>query len=193
MTIEAKIQEAIATGEVLTIRYQGGTQPGTIRNISPIRISGDKVRARCLASNVVKTFVISKIELSKGSNDVDSRWDPTRKDKLKYEDLNSFIEPNKAELEKMGWHVNFSDNHISLHRSYKNGRVLKGSDVSLSYDELVYEFYIDFDGKEHKEAKKRQKPWVIHVKGHYIAGYSKLERAIEKFLNQAIKLSPNKG
>jgi len=186
------LQEAIDEALVLTVKYHGGSQPGTIRQISPISISNGKIRAICLSSNAVKTFVIDKIEICSDENEVDKKWNPTHKDKFKYENLNSFIEQNKTDFEKQGWHVNFSENAISLHRSFRNGRILKGPDVSLAYEEYVYEFYIDLDGKECEETKKRKKPWIVSAKGFQGAAYSKLDRAIERFIEQSNALSPNK-
>jgi predicted DNA-binding transcriptional regulator YafY len=63
MNIEASLKEAIETGEVLKVRYHGGSQPGALREIAPISVNGDKVRARCYSSDAVKTFVIGKVEI----------------------------------------------------------------------------------------------------------------------------------
>lgn len=63
MSKESVLQEAITTGEVLRIRYEGGSQPGAERDISPISLKEGKVRARCYSSNAVKLFVIDKITI----------------------------------------------------------------------------------------------------------------------------------
>jgi predicted DNA-binding transcriptional regulator YafY len=61
--LEQLLITAIETGEVINIKYHGGSQPGSIRQISPISVNGDDVRARCLATNRVKVFKISKMEI----------------------------------------------------------------------------------------------------------------------------------
>ena len=63
MAIKQVLSEAIGTGEILTIIYNGGSQPGAQRQISPIKISGPIVVARCLSSDEIKKFSIPKIEI----------------------------------------------------------------------------------------------------------------------------------
>ena len=45
-SIKPILTEAIETGEVVKIKYHGGSQPGSLRQISPISIVGDDVVAR---------------------------------------------------------------------------------------------------------------------------------------------------
>lgn len=60
MSSEVALKEAVETGEILKIRYHGGSQPGRLfREIAPISVNSDKVRA----SGTVKTFLISKVEI----------------------------------------------------------------------------------------------------------------------------------
>ena len=63
-TLRKILEEAIGTGELITIIYHGGSEPGSRRMISPIKVDDKIVRARCLTSNKVKGFSIDKIELS---------------------------------------------------------------------------------------------------------------------------------
>ena len=65
MDIEAlkqRLQETIGTGEILNIIYHGGSEPDAARQLFPMQIKGDQLRARCLATNRVKTYSLSKIE-----------------------------------------------------------------------------------------------------------------------------------
>ena len=97
MSIHSILCEARDNGEVLKIKYHGGSQPFTLREIYPISISKDKVMARCLNSNAVKTFVIDKIEIC-DSNDHNNepRWDPAKKSEVKYENLALFCELHRS-------------------------------------------------------------------------------------------------
>ena len=61
--VRERLQRAIGTGELIGIVYHGGSQPGAFREIAPLQIDADKVRARCYSSNAVKVFSLSKIEL----------------------------------------------------------------------------------------------------------------------------------
>jgi TM2 domain-containing membrane protein YozV len=55
--------EAKANGEIVNIAYRGGNQPGTQRQIFPLKIKGGEVRARCIASGEIKTYYISRMQL----------------------------------------------------------------------------------------------------------------------------------
>jgi uncharacterized protein (TIGR02145 family) len=60
------LQEVIDTGEVVKIRYNSGSQPGTVREIKPKFFIHEEeiLRAYCVASQVEKSFLLSKIELA---------------------------------------------------------------------------------------------------------------------------------
>ena len=62
-----RLKESIETGETLRIIYHGGSQPGTVREIVPQSIKGEKLRAFCIGSGASKTFIISKIEINIGA------------------------------------------------------------------------------------------------------------------------------
>jgi predicted DNA-binding transcriptional regulator YafY len=55
--------EALENGEIPIIRYHGGSQPGKLRHIDPKTIGNDRVRAKCLNSNGIRTFLYNKIEI----------------------------------------------------------------------------------------------------------------------------------
>ena len=63
MEVKERLIEASKTGEIITIVYHGGSQPGTKRDISPIRVSKTEVRARCLVTEELRTFKLSKLEI----------------------------------------------------------------------------------------------------------------------------------
>ena len=65
--VEHVLVDAIENKQSLTVVYLGGSQPGTLRNISPISINGDKLRARCHSSGAVKVFNLGKIQLPSDS------------------------------------------------------------------------------------------------------------------------------
>lgn len=63
MANEKRLQEAIDDGEELKVIYQGGSQPGSLREIAPISLKNGKVSARCFTSNAVKSFLLEKISI----------------------------------------------------------------------------------------------------------------------------------
>lgn len=122
-----KLSEAVSSGEILTIKYHGGSQPGAQRQISPISVNGPKVRARCLTSDAVKVFIIEKIELCGERPDAAEVWEPGRLELQQYESLSDVYAAHSDNLISMGWHVVFEDDRITLHRIRKNGTPLKGT------------------------------------------------------------------
>jgi len=79
-TKEEILQEAIGTGELIKIKYFGGSQPGTVREIMPRKIDEEKDRiyAYCGIPDKVITFNLSKIEIA--SYDENITYCETQKD-----------------------------------------------------------------------------------------------------------------
>lgn len=183
------IQAAIESGEVLNIVYHGGSKPGTHRKISPVALNGNRVRATCYTSHAIKTFIVDKIQLVSDSTEA-SDWTPDPP-APHYKSLDEIIAAEGYELEGLGWHVEREEEQISLHRRFKNGRPLKGSDVSLDYEETTYDLVIDEDG-DFVEANHRpkQKPWTVRGKKQTTRSYKSLDHAAEQFLQWSKELAP---
>jgi len=64
-SIVKTLKNAIGTGELINIVYQGGSQPGKARMILPLKIKGDKVLAKCLSTNKIKLYFLDKASLAK--------------------------------------------------------------------------------------------------------------------------------
>lgn len=199
MTVEettAALNLAINAGEVLCIRYHGGSQPGAARDISPISIDGPKVRARCYTSNAVKLFVIDKIEICSGHHpDNVPAWDPTTKTKYQFASLTELHQVIADELHTLGWHVEHNDDFISLHRRWKNGKPLKGSEVSITYSEFVEEEHADLDEDGnliyHETYKRRNaRPYSVRARKINTRSFGIMEKAAELFMEQAKELAP---
>lgn len=193
MEILNRLLEAIETGEVLNIKYNGGSQPGALREIAPISISNDKVSARCLTSNSTKTFYIEKIILSDfNSSENHISYDNDFVEIAKYEDLNSFYKSELNSLLNLGWRIENSEDSLSLHKTFKNGRLINKSEVSLQYEEFACDFVVDAEtGKINAEnIRKRERPWTLRATKMTTKTYSKLDKAIEVFLIQSKLLAP---
>jgi hypothetical protein len=191
MSIYDRLKEAITTGEVLLIKYHGGSQPGTTREIHPISLSGDTVRARCITSNETKTFKLDKIEICNGENQNNVTWKPPEEREFKYVNIVSLYELNRVELESLSWHINHDEESISLHRRYKNGNPLKIPEVHLCYDKYNHQYIIGADGKEYEEIKERVSPWMVGSKS-FCRHYKELDMAADVFMEQARLLAPIK-
>lgn len=50
-------------GEIIRVRYLGGTQPGTTRDLQIHRIEDEYISAQCLASGMVKSFRLDRLQI----------------------------------------------------------------------------------------------------------------------------------
>lgn len=192
MDVRQKLNEATETAEVLDIIYHGGSQPGKTRKIAPIEIKGEKVRARCYASNAVKTFIMEKIELiSESYAKKGEEWEVGKVDFVNFDSLQQVYEEYIDQLQKLGWHVNVNDSELTLHRVRKNGNPLKGHDVQLYHEEYSFDLVMGLDGEFSEENRqKRTRPFGVRAKNFSTKTFSVLGKAVPIFLEQAEKLSP---
>lgn len=194
MSVEAKLTEAIQAGEILNIVYHGGSQPGKSRKIAPISISNGKVRARCYSSNAVKMFNVEKIEVLSDTNvESNDEWMVGRGAIPHFKTLQQVLDENKNRLKKLGWVVNIDESNLTLHRKFKNGKVLKTKDVQLYYEEYSTFPIIGLDGEIiEEEVKKRTRPYGVRAKEFNTKTFGVLDNAVPVFLEQAEYLSPLK-
>ena len=194
METKEKLQEAIGTGEILTIIYHGGSQPGSTREILPIKLTDNKVRARCYTSNAVKTFVIGKIELCHDQITTPSTWDQAVKNIQQFKNIKDVYDQLKDELLSYGWHVKFTESDtgdrvsLSLHTYFKNGKLRKSAEVSLAYDKYTTESLYDVDTgiiTYTEKTKKSARPYRTQGRA-----FGKIDRAVELFTEKAKKMAP---
>lgn len=192
MSTEDRLRKAIESGEVLKVIYHGGSQPGSLREIAPISINNGKVSARCYTSNAVKSFAVEKIVIVEGETQSKAaEWQPGLVTPEKYGSVSKLLQNEQNLLVQLGWHIEHDNNHLSLHRKFKTGKPLKGSDVSLFYEEYTYDLVAGLDGETHEEnIRKRQRPWTVRGKDQDTKTYSHLDKAAEVFIEWAKLLAP---
>jgi len=196
MDVKKVLQSAINNGEILTIRYHGGRQPGASREIAPIQITGNKVRAHCYASNAVKLFNIEKIEVLDNQLSNQNKWISEKPNIHHYENLHDVFAKTKKTVEELGYYPKLADNCYSLHHFFKNGKPRKSSVISIDFEEYDYEYDFDFESdSEYLEEIvigkiKRQKPWVVRSKGKTTRTFSNLDKAVVFFIEQAKDRTP---
>lgn len=192
MDAAERLIDAIRDGEVLKVIYHGGSAPGSVREIAPIQVIGGKVRARCYRSNAVKLFAVSRIEILEGdAENVPSAWELKIEQGPKHLSMQDFALRNRNAWEHIGWHVECEETQLSLHRVRKNGKPLKGADVSLNYEEYISDIVMGLDGEFREEnVRKRVRPWVVRGKNRETKTFGDFERAVEVFDHQARELAP---
>lgn len=195
MDIEALLQEAIESGEIITIIYRGGSKPGAKRDISPISIKSDKVRARCHSSDAVKQFMLEKIDLVVSDETQSIFWEDAEEKKEEiYASLENAHDKFNDDFKYLGWYVFLKENSLSLHRKQKRAnKPLKALSVSLDYNEYTFDSVMGLDGEEREEnIRKSTRPYSLRANGKNTTTYGHLSSAVPKFIEWANELAPNK-
>jgi predicted DNA-binding transcriptional regulator YafY len=81
--LEDDLNNAVNFGEVVKIRYHGGSQPGSVREVVPKSVSNGKLFAICARSNAIRSFFLSKIEIIPCDSGVAIDYDPAKSPKNK--------------------------------------------------------------------------------------------------------------
>lgn len=80
------------------------------------------------------------------------------------------------ELQAVGWYVNLSESSVSVHRYFRNGKPRKGADAGIL-----------------KNEEGSNRPWYVFGPDLVTARtFSHLEKAVELFLEQALRHAPAK-
>lgn len=199
------IKDALETGEVLSVRYFGGSNPGVKREIAPIAIIDDKLRATCLKAGMPKIFVIDKMELyvEGAVSKLAENFEINKP--VSTVTIPEFLEQYKDTLEGMGWVVLSDDERVSLHLLFKNGKIRKTAIVELTFNE--FEAYIpepdmaapdfdwddfiptDDDGEIQYEVRKKARPWRVCAKDKDTCSFKKPDKAMDRFMSFAKQLA----
>jgi hypothetical protein len=196
MSLTETLSRAIEAGEVLFVKYHGGSKPGESRQLSPIAFVGDdKIRAHCHASGRNKVFVIDKIEILEdvdhGSATYESAPFPSDP-----KTLAEALAGNLDGLRDAGWHVEIEAEFCSLHRYFKNGKPRKTPVVSIEFREFTWNYDENADGGIDEDGilipieKKSERPWCVScAELDKSVSFKSLSGAADRFLEWAGELS----
>lgn len=197
VAVRHRLEYAIGTGELVGIVYHGGSQPGAFREIAPLQINDDKVRARCYMSNAVKVFSLDKIELrGQVPTEIDQQnaWDANSPRTPPYNDIADIHDYCRKQLLRLGYLVDIETyddgKRILLRTSFMNGKVRKMPTVSISYEALIWDMSVDEDGQLVRvNERPRQRPWIVRSKRLAAAHtFSDIEAAVRCLLEEASAL-----
>jgi len=193
-TREQILKDAISTGEVLKIRYYGGSNPGSERELVVRKIlPKGYVRCFCLRDNMEKTFFLNKIEIegmsaedsiNKESSDFLSNYQNI--DQLDYLEIPKvfldFIKKNQQAWINSGWYVNTEINSVSLHQKRKDGKPMKRFVIHLQYENMRY-YTTDNSGKKPIALfRKNEKPYMVQAVGEVTISFADFDKAAKRFL-----------
>jgi hypothetical protein len=173
------LEKSIAHKTPLEIIYMAGSQPGRKRLIQPVAIDGDKLRAICLETGLVKSFFIHKIDFDTSDNPESKPYISGLEDHQ--DDLSSFDQICKsviAPLTADGWHVIITEESMGVYLKWKNGTPHKTAEVDL--------LYYSHCGDEFGEWRPSVRPWYVRGKKTGTARTFKyLQPALEYFIELA--------
>lgn len=187
-----RLRACIETGEVLRIRYDGGSQAGATREITPLVFERNNttVRARCYTSKAVKQFSVAKITiLDDEQADASLAWSHDAKQGFNFESLAHVAKHFGAALEAKGWYAELVSDEESaalrLYGFFKNGNRRKQPSIVLSFTAFAYDAVMQADGTiEYENKRPRQRPWGLSSK-EKTNTWSKLDNAVPDFLRAA--------
>lgn len=100
------------------------------------------------------------------------------------------LAPHTAALQALGWHVEVTEHRISLHRFFKNGKLRKGHDVTMGFNEFVEDAFVDDDGLVQMVPRPSQRPYYVSSASLSTRTFVGLAGALSLFLEEARKLAP---
>lgn len=185
--VALRLARAAESAEVIKIKYQGGSKPGTVREIAPINVNADsrKVRARCFLSNAVKTFLIDKIEFAGESEEVVV---VTANDFSHLKSLREVFDSMRLGWESDGWDVEYisgsedcpEDEEIAFYRYFKNGNRMKTPTLCIS--KFRYDLLVDGELPGATESVvERDRPYIVRGMGKRASSFKTLNKALLSF------------
>lgn len=201
-----KLKQAIDNYEVLRIHYRGGSRPGEVRDILPKEIVGHLVKAMCFNDDFEKHFAIEKIYLAAPNTKLPARVKPTannssllvsKPESARETTILNVIDEYRLSWEAMGWLVDYSKEHISLHKFGEKGQIEMAPSLSLTYQKFYVTGVIvdpeNFDEHNDKgQAKLRSRPWILRGEKLRTNTYVYLDSAAEDLRKAAMLLAPNR-
>ena len=181
--------KAIENGEPLRVRYFGGSSPGSERELQPLSVKDGKVRALCTLSGETKTFVVEKMELV--IDGVASALAATLPAPVPlYPTVEEFVANQSTLFQELGWAILHEGQALSLHRTFKNGKLIQSPDVALQFEAVTHDLV--FDGERVLEAnhRERSRPWIVRAKNQNTKTFGDFGKAQVTFLEFAKSLAP---
>lgn len=181
--VNQRIEAAIQSGEILTVTYNGGSTPGKVRELVPVRFEGvDKVRARCLESGTTKCFVIEKLSIIDDQTGEISSGSYSESEPI-YKDLQTVFAELSPIINDAGLHIELSHDSIAVHRKFKNGKVMKGAIAIMLYEEFKTETTFDYmSGQLIETTHKSQRPWYVACGGKDSTTFKSFDNAAGRFV-----------
>ena len=173
-----RLNEAAHTGTPITILYRDADRETTHR-ILPLAASNRVLRARDLASNQARVFLLTQLEILEEIDDAPAAAkalpSPTPPPG---EVLASLVD----ELKSLGWHVSVSSDRISVHPSHPDGKPMKTAAAYIARNSET----------KANTLSRRRRPWTVVAVGIAKArSFVTLDAAVGLFMTQVRLYAPS--
>jgi hypothetical protein len=182
------IQDAIGNGVILGVRYNGGSDPGSYREIQPNKLSGGMIWAFCHSSGAVKQFSLGKIISVKSvGSAIDKSQEWVKKEiKTEYFDMKSYFFDFKKKNNLDNDIIRFSEDgqnqNLEFFGRFKNGNMKKTPEISLHFEKFETIPIVTNDGEiGHEVGGLRSKPYVLRMRKKSTRSFARIYSAIDAF------------
>ena len=104
--------------------------------------------------------------------------------------MQAALTPHVPGLQALGWHVELTENRISLHRFFKNRKPRKAAEVTMGFDESTVDMFDDGDGQGLQTVTRpSQRPYSVSSASLPTRTFVRLSTALPVFLEEADKLA----
>ena len=131
----SRLHAAIGTGEIVTIVYMKGSQPGTKRDVVPRAVTQEDLRAFCLAANELRNFKMEHVRLVEPNADAPAyvagagTVAPTQA--VLPDGPHGVLARNATEIEALGWYAMVSDEALTLYERAADGAPIAKVSVGI--------------------------------------------------------------
>jgi hypothetical protein len=163
------IQNAVKTGESITLAYGGGSRPGQARQLIIASTSETDFRAYENGSNQSKQYKIAKILWAKNNIGLKVTNDESvmsfESATPRFGTLQEYANFLSPDLETAGWHIYHEHDMFGVGTKFKNGQPKKTPSIAVIYIDRTDDVSYDFESNSFVDIKKeltgRERPWRV--------------------------------
>lgn len=119
------LRDAIGTGELISIVYFGGSQPGHRREILPLRVTDEHVHATCAETGERRTFLLDKLALADGELAGAPHYSKAGPQAANVPDIAAFAAALIAVRPPLSVHLVVDADRIAVSERFKSGKPKK--------------------------------------------------------------------
>lgn len=169
MTLLKMMKDNAGTGEIVTLAYAGGSRPGEAREVAIVSCDAEKAVIREPNSRFNKTYKFKRIlwvEDRSGSRIYNEQPKENSQRRLPIlRSLRDYSDLLAPRYERGGWHVESTEDCLSVGTFFKNGKPKKTPSIAITFFDRTKEEVWDDKIGDFKIVERRltgrERPWRI--------------------------------